>query len=116
LSFFKRSGLNSRYAFFQAGGVTDAKIYIPAHIRSQSVCRFANILAGLVDVAVLAVNTYLFSDDATITSAALTVTRQGKAGYPSTLGDITVDIKNGYYGTSSTLATEDFQGYPSQQT
>jgi len=47
-------------------------------------------------------------DGATITGATISIRRLGKGGDPTSLGTITVDIKNGYYGTSDALRGEDF--------
>jgi len=47
-------------------------------------------------------------DGATITSATLSLKRASAGGTPTTLGNITVDIKNGYYGASDVLRGEDF--------
>ena len=48
-------------------------------------------------------------DGATITSATISMRRLGKGGDPTSLGTITVDIKNGYYGTDDGLSAADFQ-------
>ena len=60
-------------------------------------------------IGVLSIDTSAIPDSATITSATLTIRRLGKGGDPTSLGSITVDIKNGYYGTSDSLAAADFE-------
>ncbi len=60
-------------------------------------------------IAVLHFDTSSIPDGATITSATISIRRLGKGGDPTSLGTITVDIKNGYYGTSDALAASDFQ-------
>ena len=60
-------------------------------------------------IGVLSIDTSAIPDTATITSATLTIRRLGKGGDPTSLGSITVDIKNGYYGTSDSLAAADFE-------
>ena len=55
-------------------------------------------------IGVLSIDTSAIPDGATITAATLTITRLGVSGTPTSLGTITVDIKNGYYGTSDGLA------------
>ena len=60
-------------------------------------------------IAVLHFDTSSIPDNATITSATISIRRLGKNGDPSVLGTITVDIKNGYYGTSDALAAHDFE-------
>jgi hypothetical protein len=60
-------------------------------------------------IGVLHFDTSAIPDGATITSATLTIKCLGVVGNPNSLGSITVDIKNGYYGTSDALRAEDFE-------
>ncbi len=60
-------------------------------------------------LSVLHFDTSSLPDGATITAATLTIRRLGVYGTPTNLGSITVDIKNGYYGSTDTLKIEDFQ-------
>ena len=60
-------------------------------------------------IAVLHFDTSSIPDGATITSATISIRRLGVSQDPTSLGTITVDIKNGYYGTSDALAAADFE-------
>ena len=66
-------------------------------------------------IGILSIDTSAIPDGATITAATLTIRRLGVYGTPTNLGSITVDIKNGYYGTSDALAAADFQAASSPQ-
>jgi hypothetical protein len=60
-------------------------------------------------LSVLHFDTSSLPDSATITAATLKIRRLGVYGTPTNLGAITVDIKNGYFGSTDTLKAEDFQ-------
>ena len=60
-------------------------------------------------MGILSFDTSPIPDGATIQKVTLKVTRSSLAGAPySTLGTLTVDIKPAYFGTATTLATNDF--------
>ena len=63
--------------------------------------------------AILSFDTSAIPDGATITSATLTIRRLGVGGTPTSLGALTVDIKNGYFGTDSNVRNTDFESAPS---
>ena len=60
-------------------------------------------------IGLVSFDTSSISDGATITAVTLTVTRSNVAGTPTSLGAITIDIKNGFYGSDSVLRAADFQ-------
>jgi hypothetical protein len=60
-------------------------------------------------IGLVSFDTSAIPDGAAITAATLTVTRSGVVGTPTTLGTITVDIKNGFYGTDAVLRMADFE-------
>ncbi len=60
-------------------------------------------------ITILHFDTSAIPDGATVTAATLTIRRFDTAGTPTGLGSITVDIKNGYYGTDDVLRANDFE-------
>lgn len=64
--------------------------------------------------AIVSFDTSALPDGATITSASLKLTRAALNGSVSNLGNLTVDIKSGYFGTSQSLEASDFQATAAQ--
>ena len=71
--------------------------------------RVGDTNAKLQQIGIYSFDTSAIPDGATITAVTFTIFRYSVSGTPTSLGDLLVDIKNGYYGTDSTLVMGDFE-------